>query len=457
MKSEATRLTTASCSSSSLCSLSSTGEGDSDGNHNDIISNNDEDQALPISPPPPEALSPPSCSDAASASAASFYRTLIQASVILAWYIISNTIILSTKWLFILFPFPLTVTVVANGIAFLWALGLTRIFPSLRPDQPLSRHNLLNYVLPIGLCTGLEISCSNLALKLLSISFGTILKGGGPIFTFCWGLLFGVERFRGTVAGCLITIALGIALASLGERGKHAEFQFVGFFLQLFASCLGGLRWAMTHKLLRDGNTHHKMSPLTAILYTTPATTLCVIPVALGIEAKTVWEWDSMVQCIALQDADSMYTCIEHPLLAVGSTLFGIATLIFILLMSEYWLVNATSSLAVSVAAVFKELLTIGGGIFFFAEHIDLLNVVGFMTCQCGILAYVYLRYHDKDGEHGSNYEPMPVGGQEVSHSLAMSEHEKIMAMPEGPPVERFVDEEQVELPEMSATHLDMT
>ena len=283
-------------------------------------------------------------------------------------------------------------TTYSNTIASLWA-GILSLHPKLRPRTPLTKKLFLEYVLPIGLSIALEIGCSNFALELLSVSFGTILKGGSPVFTFGWGLFFRLERFSWSVFCALLTIAVGIALATLGEG---QEFQLLGFSLQLFSTSLGELRWAMTHKLLKgsgDATGEEKMSPLTATLYTGPTTALCVLPVALGLEAKAVWN-------------DSSLSHGTDSLLIVG-VMTGIATLIFALIVSEYWLVNATSSLALSVAGVFKELLTIGGGLFFFAEHVDFLNVIGFFTCQMGILSYVYLRYDKQQpsyahvSEHG--------------------------------------------------------
>ncbi|KAL9179227.1 hypothetical protein ACHAXT_008517 [Thalassiosira profunda] len=325
---------------------------------------------------------------------ASFWRSYGRTTLtILFWYAVSNTTILTTKWLFTNhFPFPLTVTSVSNGVAAVWAALVTFCCCRAQHERegPLARHTITHYVLPIGLCTGMEIASSNIALKLLSVSFGTILKGGGPIWTFLWGLVFGVEKFGARLVACLLMMALGIALASLGEGG---EFQLAGFTLQLFSSCLGGFRWAMTHKLLLNdddedeasGHRHRKMSPLRAILYTSPTTALFCIPLALGFEASAV-ESDAKV--------DS-----AHEVALVILTMLFVATLVFILLLSEYWLVNATSSLALSVAGVFKELLTIGGGLFFFSEHLDLLNVIGFILCQVGILMYVKLRYDSKSGD----------------------------------------------------------
>lgn len=307
-----------------------------------------------------------------------FWTHCRTATTILIWYLISSCIILLTKWLFTThFSFPLTVTTFSNTIASVWAL-LVSFHPRFHVEK-LSRERFLRYVLPIGMLTALEIGSSNVALKILSVSFGTILKGGGPVFTFLWGLVLGVEEFSGRVLFALVFIALGIALASLGEGG---EFHPLGFSLQLLSSALGGLRWAMTHKLLK-ASSDEPLSPLAAVLYTSPLTSLCVLPVALALEGPVLWQ----------NPVDSS----ELPVILL--TMTSVATLVFLLLMSEYWLVNATSSLALSVAGVFKELLTIGGGILFLAETVDALNVIGFLISQIGILSYIWLRFDKKSSE----------------------------------------------------------
>lgn len=132
------------------------------------------------------------------------------------------------------------------------------------------------------------------------------------------------------------------------------------------------------------------MDPLTATLYTSPTTALCVLPFALAIEGGSVWNR-------VVNDVKPG----ELPIILGTMTI--VATLVFFLLISEYWLVNATSSLALSVAGVFKELLTIGGGVILFREHISFLNGLGFVICQLGIFAYIYIRY-EPDATH--SYSP---------------------------------------------------
>ena len=195
------------------------------------------------------------------------------------------------------------------------------------------------------------------------------------MFTMLWGLLLRTETFRGNVCLSLLTIALGISLASIGEG--H-EFILNGFILQLLAVALGGLRWAMTQVLLK-GREGGAMPPVTAILYTSPTTAACVLPFAVFLEGKDVLN--------RFQELE------KNEIWIIAGTMTVVASLVFILLVSEYWLVNDTSSLGLSVAGVFKELITIGGGIILFSEHMTGLNVVGFIICQIGIFAYAYLRY----------------------------------------------------------------
>lgn len=327
-------------------------------------------------------------------------RLIRNTATILTWYCLSSTIILCTKWLFTNhFSFPLTVTTFSNTITTIWAFAFSR-HPRFRP-QPLTRRQFQEYVLPIGVSTALEIGFSNIALKLLTVSFGTILKGGAPIFTMLWGLVFGIEKFSLRLMACLLTIGVGIALASLGEG--H-EFVVLGFILQLLATALGGLRWAMTHVLLQGGASN-SMPPLTATLYTSPTTALCVFPFALALEGRAV--------------RDSLPDLAPGEQWLILSTMLIIASLVFFLLISEYWLVSATSSLALSVAGVFKELITIAGGVIFFAETVSTLNVMGFIVCQIGILFYLWIRY---DPDHGrptesssSEVEELPLAYRETN------------------------------------------
>lgn len=325
-------------------------------------------------------------------------RALRTCTVLLSYYCVSASIILITKWVMsdeapstapthpsapVFFPFPLTITTCSNTVVTAWAYLFSR-HSALTP-APLTSAQFKSYVLPIGIITALEIGASNFALLLLTVSFGTILKGGAPVFTLLWGVALGLESFTVPLSLAITLIAGGITLASVGEG---ADFALLGFVLQLSATALGGLRWAMTHKLLK-GEPGSTMPPLTATLYTSPTTAFCVLPFALVLESGKVFR-----HFASLDKADAA---------RLAGILFIIASLVFLVLISEYWLVNDTSSLALSVAGVFKECMTIGGGILIFKDTFTLMNSIGFVVCQVGIACYVVIRYDSSgDGDGGT-------------------------------------------------------
>ncbi|GAB0495549.1 hypothetical protein MMPV_006851 [Pyropia vietnamensis] len=305
------------------------------------------------------------------------WRTL---AVLGLYYSLSASVILILKWALSgsgAFPFPLTVLLVSNTITTGWAVAVTR-HPRFRP-APLTRAQLKSYVIPIGLCTAMEIGFSNIALKLLTVSFGTILKGASPVFVMLWGLLFGVEVFTFPLFCSLVVISAGVGMAAAGE----VDFALVGFLMQLSATALGGFRLALTHVLLHGSDTA-PMPPLTATLYTAPATALFVLPFAAFFEGR------HLVTYVATTEAAAVAR--------IAGVLALVASFVFLLLISEYSLVRDTSSLALSVAAVFKELLTIGGAVLFFHDSLTTLNMAGFLLCHVGIGYYVYLR-SDRRGQ----------------------------------------------------------
>lgn len=386
----------------------------------------------PVEPPRP---GPPPRSGAGAAATT--------AVAILFYYGVSTGTILTTKWLFAReFPHPLTVTAYANAITCLWAALAVGVRG--QGFEVPSKTLLRNYVAPIGLCAALEIGCSNVALEMLTVSFSVILKGAAPLSTFGWCLLLGVERFSWHVGVALLLVATGIVLASLGEG---AAFAAAGFALQLTALGVGGFRWALLHKLLQgsaagrggsdeavrgDGPARARapLSPLATVLYTAPVTGLAVLPFAIALEwtcgpahregegvlsacrAATDHENATLDMIVVADEEDD-----ADPWLLLGIMTL-IATLVFVLLMTEFWLVRATSSLTLSVAAVFKELLTIGGGVLFFSEAFDALNAVGFATCQVGVLAYAWLRTEGvaKGTGTGTGYTPVSATAVEAEH-----------------------------------------
>jgi len=390
--------------------------------------------------------------------------------LIVCWYGISCSTIFFTKWLFTThFPYPLTVTCFSDSLATLWAVLVSRIGCTKDNHIPLlpSPAIFRRYVLPIGIVSGFQIGCGNKAVQLLTVSFRTILTGAGPICTFGWGVVLGLEQFSYKIGTTLLIIALGLVIASLGEltlgtTTSLSRNDIVGLCLEFISSTLAGLRWTIINKLLltesnntgrhsssstgrgRSGShnyTYHAvntttsntsrtsviqngddggddddadylrdedavvvttsmkpLSPLAAILYTSPMTALCVLPFAIIFEGQQILQLlvggpqnDDATDCNTVTST-STTTGNVAVVVVVLCTMTLIATLVFVLLMSQYWLVQRTSSVTLQVAGMGRYLIIIGGGLVFFHELIDTLHIVGFVVCQVGIMAYARLR-----------------------------------------------------------------
>lgn len=404
--------------------------------------------------------------------------------LIVCWYGMSCSVIFFTKWLFTThFPYPLTVTCFSNSLATLWAVLVSRIGCTKDNHIPLlpSPAIFRRYVLPIGIVSGFQLGCGNKAVQLLTVSFRTILTGAGPIFTFGWGVIFGLEQFSCKIGTTLLIIALGLVIASVGELtlGTTANLSrndIVGLCLELISTTLVGLKWTIVNKFLltksnntgrhsssstgrgRSGSHNHTyhavntttsnttsrtsviqngddggdddddylrdedttsmkpLSPLAAILYTSPMTSLCVLPFAIIFEGKPILQL--LVGGPQNDDATDRNTVTSTGttgnvavVVVVLCTMTLIATLVFVLLMSQYWLVQRTSSVTLQVAGVGRYLIIIGGGLVFFHELIDTLHIVGFVVSQVGIMAYARLR------TQGSSTAPTTSGSSSIKNS----------------------------------------
>lgn len=166
---------------------------------------------------------------------------------IACWYAASMLIIFANKQLLSgrHFHFPFFMTACNNAIVALAAWLMSRL-PRFR-QPPLQRRTLVRVVLPIGVCTALDIGFSNWSLIFVSVSFHTIIKGTIPAFVLAFGFLLRLEPGSYLTATSIVLVCLGIGLAASAE----VSFSARGFGLGLASSAMAGLRWALTQLLIK--------------------------------------------------------------------------------------------------------------------------------------------------------------------------------------------------------------
>lgn len=371
--------------------------------------------------------------DATRAPLVGWRRSLLIVFLVLVWWSASVTVIFAMKHILSArsFKYPFFMTAWTNGIVGLISWLVTRI-PKFR-QPPLSQRALRRVVLPIGLCTALDIGFSNWSLSLMSVSFHTILKGTIPAFVLVAGWMFKLERFSALKSCSVGLVVIGVGMASAAE----VHFSVGGLLLGLMSASMGGTRWALTQLLMRGSQAEpqapqtpapaaggsggyggygdqsgqigggsggngaggedgvavqqtlsRRTNPLGSMLYISPITATCALIAALCLEVFDA-PWltaGSGTNRSATPLLASPWLRSEALLSQLALFLLVVALLVFLLLLAEFAIVQLTSSLTLSILGILKELLTIllAGGLR--GEPLTVVNCAGFGICSFGVL-----------------------------------------------------------------------
>ena len=128
---------------------------------------------------------------------------------------------------------------------------------------------------------------------------------------------------------------------------------------------------------LAAGRSYH---PLATMLYTSPVTAATSALCALLGERGVV--------------SSPYFGSAEYAGQLLGF-LFGVALLVFVLILAEFWLVRLTSSLSFSVLAIAKEILTVGAAALFLGDSMSASDVGGFAVCILGVALYQCSKHPD--------------------------------------------------------------
>ena len=135
---------------------------------------------------------------------------------------------------------------------------------------------------------------------------------------------------------------------------SQAAFSLPGFLLVAAACVFSALRWVLIQKLVHCSGTAAlgRPTPTSTILQCSPSAIATTVPLVLWFEAQ------ALVDDPLLRESELRRE--------LGSYLVLVSGLLFLLMYSEYALVQLTSSLTLSVAGIFKELMCIIGAIVLF-------------------------------------------------------------------------------------------
>ncbi len=275
---------------------------------------------------------------------------------------------------------PLLATFVHFSITAFALVIIRARWPDLIPQTSISRSEYFRWILPVAITTALDVGLSNMAYSHLPVSIMTVLKSSSVVCIYTTGVIWGIEKFRWPVGLVCAVIAASIALATPGTAGESlSDSKFVAGVIMVCVAVISlSIRWVLVQTLTK------RYSPLQLLYLIQPLSALVLLPFAAVLEINS-----SLFRTLG---SSSVWL----PILLV----FGSALVAMCLLLTEYRIVDMTSSLTLSIAGIGKEILTLLLSMVLFGELLSLRQTIAISISIIGILLYAILRSREKKEEH---------------------------------------------------------
>eukprot|EP00045_Choanoeca_perplexa_P017642 m.260624 g.260624 ORF g.260624 m.260624 type:complete len:353 (+) comp17591_c0_seq16:79-1137(+) len=306
---------------------------------------------------------------------------------ILAWYAFSIGLTFYNQWLFKVYGlgYPLTITSCHGACTAVLAF-VARNLVTRGPNESIPSISYQDWffrISPAGITSALDIGLSNLSLEFINITLYTIVKSTVIVWTLISAFIFGLEKPTRPLIIVIASIALGLVLF----RAKEGiSFHSVGFLMVLAASMMGGLRWVLTQLVMhREKERLGLKHPVDTMAYVAPCLSLTLLPFALYFEGR------------AFFSSPLLFGPFGTALVSIFWIFFG-AFLAFFLTLSEFLLVQHTSGLALSVAGIVKEIITILIAVILVpGNDLTPLNVLGLAVSIAGIVYYNRIKLRESE------------------------------------------------------------
>ena len=242
----------------------------------------------------------------------------------------------------------------------------------------------LTRVGPCGAATGLDIGLGNMSLKFITLAFYSMIflsrrpgrdadytmqstamcKSSTLAFVLIFAFIFRLEKPTWVLVGIISIMTIGVIMMVASE--SETTFVLIGFILVMTASALSGLRWALTQVLLvRNPATSN---PFSTIFFLSPVMFFSILCVAVPVEGfgplftrfgELSNEWGLIPALVV----------VVFP---------GIIA--FLMIASEFALLQRSSVVTLSVAGIFKEILTISAATIIFGDPLTPVNISGLVV-----------------------------------------------------------------------------
>lgn len=285
---------------------------------------------------------------------------------IICWFLANGTTVLFNKYIFktMLFTNPLTLTLIhmtTQSILSHLTIDYLRLVDKVRVDP----HDYKTKLLVIAAVFCSNICLGNISLRFVPVSFMQTIKSLTPVCTAFLQYIVFRSKLRPPALLALIPITAGVALASCTEL----EFHLGGFVAALTACFLTGLKFVLSSQMLAG---RYKLDSINLLYYMAPPSVAILLPACFLFERSGVTSWVY----------DAARTRTDFLLLLLS----GIIS--YILNVTLFIVLKATSSVTVTVAGNVKTVIVIGVSILMFKNPVTALNMFGCVIAISGCCWY---------------------------------------------------------------------
>ena len=279
---------------------------------------------------------------------------------LLVWLILSSSVILFNKWLLSPQNFPYPVTLAFWHMLFCSIVGILAVQSGCVKRQNVTWNTCLKICLPVAALGAAGLTLGNAAFIYLSVAFAQMLKANMPVIMFVVGCLFRTQKFSWETCGIMVIIGAGVAASSLGEL----QFSGLGATFMLSAMLAEAFKMILLQTMMQQ--TDLQINPVTALYYVMPASTLCLLPFVLVLEAGNVY--------------DAIPSIAPHAPLLVGSAIAAC-----LLNVIAFWVISNTSALTMKLAGIVKDAALIVTSGLLFGSQLTPLGLGGYAVALTGI------------------------------------------------------------------------
>lgn len=253
--------------------------------------------------------------------------------------------------------------------------------------------------LPVAALGAAGLTLGNAAFLYLSVAFAQMLKANMPVIMFIVGCLFRTHKFNWETCGIMVIIGAGVAASSLGEL----QFSGLGATFMLLAMLAEAFKMILLQTMMQ--RTDLQINPVNALYYVMPASTLCLLPFVILLEAQEVYSALSNVQP-------------QVPALLASAIAACLLNVI------AFWVVSNTSALTMKLAGIVKDAVLIVTSAMLFGTQLTLLGLSGYGVALTGIGFHNYHSMTQAQPENVESRSQEPLLNKSESSPLLTSHKE---------------------------------